>query len=43
MWLGMVAYACDSMYTCVEFRNEILLKGKNVKPGKNPIFLGRVK
>ena len=44
MWLCMVAYACDSMGMCVEFRKEILLKGKECKTWeKNSIFLKRGK
>ena len=34
-----ISYACDLMCMCVEFRNEILLRGKNVKPEKKSIFL----
>ena len=31
-------HASDLMCMCVEFRDEILLRGKNVKPGKNSNF-----
>ena len=33
------AYACDLMYMCVNFGDEIFLERENVKPGKNSIFL----
>ena len=31
MWLCVVAYACDSMRMCVEFLDEILLRGEECK------------
>ena len=31
MWLCMVAYACDSMSMCMEFRDEIILRGEECK------------
>ena len=34
-----VAYACGLMCMFVEFRDEILLRGENVKPQENPNFL----
>ena len=43
MLLCTVAYACDSMCMCVEFRDEILLRGKNVKSRKKSIFLKKEK
>ena len=34
----VVAYACDSMCMCVEFRDEILLRGEECKTQENSIF-----
>ena len=35
-----IAYACKlNVYVCVNFGDEILLRGENVKPRKNRIFL----
>ena len=35
-----VAYACKlNMYMCVNFKDEIILRGENVKPEKNQNFL----
>ena len=34
MRLCMVAYACDLMCMCVEFRDKILLKGEECKTQK---------
>ena len=36
--LCRVTYACYLMRMCVEFRDEILLRGENVKPRKIQIF-----
>ena len=36
--LCRVTYARSRMRMCVEFRDEILLRGENVKPRKNLIF-----
>ena len=30
---------CSCVLVCVSFKDEILLRGKNVKPGKNSVFL----
>ena len=39
-----IAYACDSMCMCVEFRNEILLRGEECKTHENySIFLKNIK
>ena len=39
-----IAYVCDNVYMCVcEFRDEILLRGKNVQPRKNQNFLKKGK
>ena len=38
-----IPYACDCVWLCVNFGDEILLRGKNVKPGKNSIFLKKGK
>ena len=32
--LRRVTYACDLVRMCVKFQEEILLRGKNVKPRK---------
>ena len=39
----MVAYACGLMCMRVEFQDEILLKGENVKPRENSNFLKKSK
>ena len=33
-----VAYACDCMYMCVNFRDEILVRGEECKTRENSIF-----
>ena len=33
-----IAYACDSMSMCVEFRDEILLRGEECKTREKFIF-----
>ena len=38
-----VTYARGWMRVCVEFRDEILLRGENVRPRKNPDFLRKEK
>ena len=37
--LHRVTYSCDLVRMCVNFEDEILLRGKNVKPWKIQIFL----
>ena len=34
-----IAHACDCIYMCENFGDEIFLGEENVKPGKNSIFL----
>ena len=34
-----IAYACDLILMCVEFRDEILLKGEECKTRENSNFL----
>ena len=38
MQLGMVAYAGDSLCMCVEFRDEILLRGEECKTREKSNF-----
>ena len=38
-----IAYACVLMCMCVKFWDKILLRGENVKPRKNSIFLKKSK
>ena len=34
-----IAYACELMWMCVEFQDEILLRGEECKTRENSIFL----
>ena len=43
MWLCVVAYACDLMSMCMEFWDEILLRGEECKTRENLIFLKKGK
>ena len=38
-----IAYACELIWMCVEFRDEILLKGEECKTRENSIFLRKGK
>ena len=38
-----ILYACNLMCMCVEFRDEILLRGEECKTRKNSIFLKKGK
>ena len=39
---NLVTYTCDLMHMCVEFRDEILLKGEECETAENPDFRERV-
>ena len=38
-----IAYSCELIWMCVEFRDEILLKGEECKTRENSIFLRKGK